>query len=85
VAARFLHVAGEGNVHEREREREMRYNGTLRARKLVFMSQFPSRSTEATFNSLCRMLNGELFSFLACAQDMDKFSSFAEDVTLARF
>jgi hypothetical protein len=74
-------LPAQGNMHERKREKDY----ALRARKLVFMSLFPSRSTEATFNSVCRILNGEPFSFLACAQDMDKFSSFAEDVTLARF
>lgn len=44
-----------------------------------------SRSTEARHVIHSRIPNEELFSFCARTQDMDKFSSFAEDVTLARF
>lgn len=53
-------------------------------RESLISRLYISRSTEAIFVSH-QTLNGGLFSFLARTQDMDKFSSFAEDVTLARF
>lgn len=49
----------------------------------TFLSYF-SRFAKVTFQSY-EILNKELLSFPARTQDMDKFSSFAEDVTLARF
>lgn len=67
-------------------ERWIYHNGNLCAKGLIFTApvSFEKFHRDDLIDAIYLMEDCFL-SFLAHTQDMDKFSSFAEDVTLARF